>query len=140
MERNIRINEEKVRVMDRRRLGNYGEYIARRILEERGYLILHQKYYTRYGELDLIATEDNQLVFVEVKTRIGKAYGGGLEAITKRKKNHLVRAALSFLQQHNYQDLPCRFDILALELDRQGKLLTYQLITDAFGVEGGNYY
>ncbi|HHW11629.1 MAG TPA: YraN family protein [Firmicutes bacterium] len=126
--------------MDRRRLGNYGEFIARRLLEERGYRILHQKYYTRYGELDLIAKDGTQIVFVEVKTRSGKAYGGGLEAITKRKRNHLVRAALYFLQQHNYQDLPCRFDILALELDRQGKLLTYQLITDAFGVEGGNYY
>ena len=63
--------------MDRRRLGNYGEFIARQILEERGYLILHQKYYTRYGELDLIAKDENHLVFVEVKTRIGKAYGDG---------------------------------------------------------------
>lgn len=126
--------------MDRRRLGNYGEFIARQILEERGYLILHQKYYTRYGELDLIAKDENHLVFVEVKTRIGKAYGDGLEAITKRKRNHLVRTALCFLQQHCYSDLPCRFDIIALNLDRQGNLLDYQLITDAFRVEGGNYY
>ena len=126
--------------MDRRRLGNYGEYIACRILKERGYLILHQKYYTRYGELDLIAKDQNQLVFVEVKTRIGKVYGGGLEAITKRKRNHLVRSALCFLQQHNFQDLPCRFDIIALNLDRKGNLLDYQLITNAFEVEGGNYF
>ena len=96
--------------MDRQRLGNYGEFIARRILEKRGYLILHHKYYTRYGELDLIAKVQNQLVFVEVKTRIGKAYGSGLEAITKRKRNRLVRAALYYLQQNNFQIiLPVRY-------------------------------
>ncbi|NLM36504.1 MAG: YraN family protein [Firmicutes bacterium] len=126
--------------MDRRRLGNYGEYIARQLLEEQGYRILHQKYYTRYGELDLIAKAGKQIVFIEVKTRSGKTYGGGLEAITKRKRIRMVRAALYYLQQHSYQDLPCRFDIIALDLDRQGNLLGYQLITDAFGVEGGNYY
>ena len=131
---------KKVRVMDRRRLGNYGEFIARRILEKKGYLILHQKYYTRYGELDLIAKDRNQLVFVEVKTRIDKDYGSGLEAITKRERKHLIRTALCFLQRHHYQDLSCRFDIIALNLDRQGNLLDYQLITDAFRVEGGNYY
>lgn len=123
-----------------RRLGDYGELLARQILEARGYLILRQKYYTRYGELDLIAREGNQLVFIEVKTRIGNAYGGGLEAITKRKRARLVRTAFSFLQQQKLQDLPCRFDVIALNLDRQGRLVDYELITNAFGIEGGNYY
>ena len=125
--------------MDRRRLGNYGGSSP----ADPGGTGLSDstpKYYTRYGELDLIAKDENHLVFVEVKTRIGKAYGDGLEAITKRKRNHLVRTALCFLQQHCYSDLPCRFDIIALNLDRQGNLLNYQLITDAFRVEGGNYY
>ena len=126
--------------MDHRRLGNYGEMLARRILEDQGYEIIHHKYYTRYGELDLIARDGNQLVFIEVKTRISKAFGSGLEAITKRKRVHLLRTAFCYLQQHNYQDFPCRFDIITLNLDHQGKLVNYQLITDAFGVEGGNYY
>ncbi|HBL35477.1 MAG TPA: YraN family protein [Firmicutes bacterium] len=126
--------------MERRRLGNYGELIARRILEDRGYLILHHKYYTRYGELDLVAKEGNELVFIEVKTRIDRSYGSGLEAITKKKRAHLIRTAFCYLQQHHDQDLPCRFDIIALKLDQRGQLLDYQLIKDAFGVEGGNYY
>ena len=126
--------------MERRRLGNYGEMLARRILEGRGYRILHRRYQTRYGEIDLIAHDGNQLVFVEVKTRISKAFGTGLEAITKRKKAHLLRTAYCYLQQHAYRDQPCRFDIIALLLDNRGELVDYQLITDAFGVEGGNYY
>ena len=126
--------------MNRRRLGNYGELLARRILEDRGYIILHRKYQTRYGEIDLVARDGNQLVFIEVKTRISKAFGAGLEAITKRKRAHLLRTAYCYLQQHHYQDCPCRFDIITLDLDYRGKLVDYQLITDAFGVEGGNYY
>ncbi|NLY92242.1 MAG: YraN family protein [Firmicutes bacterium] len=126
--------------MERRRLGNYGELLARRILEDRGYLILHRKYQTRYGEIDLIARDGNQLVFIEVKTRMSKAFGTGLEAITKRKRVHLLRTAYCYLQQHAFQDAPCRFDIITLNLDGRGKLVDYQLITDAFGVEGGNYY
>lgn len=126
--------------MERRRLGNYGELIARRILEDRGYVIMKQKYYTRYGEIDLIARDGKHLVFIEVKTRISKAFGSGLEAITKRKRRHLLRTAYCYLQQHNYRDCACRFDIITLNLDHQGQLLDYQLITDAFGVEGGNYY
>ena len=126
--------------MDHRRLGNYGEMLARRILEDQGYEIIHHKYYTRYGELDLIARDGNQLVFIEVKTRVGQEFGSGLEAITKKKKQHLIRNALAYLQQHHDPDLPCRFDVIALDLDRRGQLLDYQLITNAFGVEGGNYY
>jgi putative endonuclease len=126
--------------MERRRLGNYGELIARQILEDRGYQILHDKYYTRYGELDLVAREGNELVFIEVKTRINQSFGSGLEAITKKKRAHLIRTALCYLQQQHNQDLPCRFDIIALNLDQRGQLLDYQLIPDAFAVEGGNYY
>ncbi|HHT49407.1 MAG TPA: YraN family protein [Firmicutes bacterium] len=126
--------------MERRRLGNYGELLARGILKREGYLILQRKYYTRYGEIDLIARHGDQLVFIEVKTRISKAFGSGLEAITKRKRLHLIRAAFCYLQQHQYQDYPCRFDLITLNLDEQGKLIDYQLITNAFGVEGGNYY
>lgn len=126
--------------MERRRLGNYGELIARQLLEDRGYRILHHRYYTRYGELDLVAREGNTLVFIEVKTRIDQTFGSGLAAITKKKRAHLIRTALCYLQQHHNQDLPCRFDIIALNLDQRGQLLDYQLIPDAFRVEGGNYY
>ena len=126
--------------MERQRLGNYGELLARQILEDRGYRILHRRYKTRYGEIDLIARDGNQLVFIEVKTRMSKAFGTGLDAVTKQKRIHLLRTAYCYLQQHAYRDQPCRFDIIALNLDDRGKLVDYQLITGAFDVEGGNYY
>ncbi len=126
--------------MFRKYLGNYGEYTARKILENKGYIIIEARYYTRFGEIDLIAKDQDVLVFIEVKTRIGGHYGSGAEAITKKKKKHLIRTAFCYLQEKKYKDLPCRFDILALELDKKGALLQYELITNAFGVEGGNYY
>ena len=126
--------------MFRKTLGNYGELVARNILEQQGYLIIETRFHTRYGEIDLIAKHHGQLVFIEVKTRIETAYGTGLEAITRQKRKHLIRTALCYLQRKNYRDYPCRFDILALTLDHQGKLLRHELIVNAFGVEGGNYY
>ncbi len=126
--------------MFRKTLGSYGEFLARNILEAQGYLILETRFQTRYGEIDLIAEHQGQLVFIEVKTRIGNAFGSGLEAITWRKRRSLIRAALCYLQRKNYRDCPCRFDILALTLNQQGEHLSHELITNAFGVEGGNYY
>ena len=131
---------ERMVVMFRKTLGNYGELMARTILEKRGYVIINVKFYTRYGEVDLIAKDRSELVFIEVKTRIGTAFGSGVEAITKKKRERMIRTAFRYLQEKNYQDIPCRFDILALNLDKKGRLLHYELITNAFGVEGGNYY
>lgn len=126
--------------MFRKTLGNYGEFLAKTILEEQGYLIIETRFYTRYGEIDLIAKHQEQLVFIEVKTRIDTAFGSGLEAITRQKRKRLIRTALCYLQNKNYRDYSCRFDILALTLNHQGKLLHHELISNAFGVEGGNYY
>ncbi|NLW55436.1 MAG: YraN family protein [Firmicutes bacterium] len=126
--------------MFRKTLGNYGELLARNILEEQGYQIIETHFQTRYGEIDLIAEHQGELVFIEVKTRVVTTFGSGLEAITRRKKRSLIRTALCYLQSKNYRDYPCRFDILALTLNQQGEHLRHELITNAFGVEGGNYY
>lgn len=120
-----------------KKLGDYGEYLARGILEKEGYVILERNYRTRYGELDLVAGEGETLVFIEVKTRTGQSYGSSAAALTRTKQRHMIRAALSYLSYKGYHGYPCRFDLLDLRLDKKGKLLDYQLFRNAFVLERG---
>ncbi|MHA3724302.1 YraN family protein [Leucobacter sp. HY1910] len=77
-------------------VGARGEAIAAAYLEGLGYRILDRNWYSRYGELDLVAAEGDMLVAVEVKTRTGLGYGHPLQAITQRKADRLRRLLLDW--------------------------------------------
>lgn len=79
-----------------RTVGARGESIAAAYLEGLGYRILDRNWYSRYGELDLVAAEGDTLVAVEVKTRTGLGYGHPLQAITQRKADRLRRLLLDW--------------------------------------------
>ena len=100
--------------------GRTGEDIARRHLRKKGYRILHSRYRTPYGEIDLIAKRGDILSFVEVKTRRPGGFGDPLEAITPRKVDHMHKAAHCFLlrnpsYQRNYFLL---FEVIAIRKDK----------------------
>ena len=79
-------------------LGRAGEAVARRALERLGYEILETNFRTRDGEIDLVAREAGQYVFVEVKTRRDRSYGPPEESITEIKQTRLVSVAQAFLR------------------------------------------
>ena len=87
--------------MYNKKLGKMGEKYAQNYLHSRNYKILTTNFYTRFGEIDIIAidyTRDKaELVFVEVKTRKSTRFGLPNEAITKSKMQHIIRTALYFL-------------------------------------------
>lgn len=115
-------------------LGLEGEDAAVRELERRGYTILARRYRTRLGELDVVARDGAVLVFIEVKTRSTSAFGDGLDAITADKRRRVVRMAQEFLWCHGLDDEPCRFDVVAIDVqggDRERRLVA-ELIVDAF--------
>jgi putative endonuclease len=99
---------------NQRKLGQAGEKIARTWLETRGYDYVAANVYTRQGELDLIMQKENTLVFVEVKLRRSVKQGHPLEALTPRKKQHLLQAAHYYLLKHPHAG-PIRFDAVGLE-------------------------
>lgn len=101
---------------DRISTGRRGEEIALRHLENNGYTILERRFRTRFGEIDLIADEGGDLVFVEVKTRTGHSYGSPEEAVDQRKQRRLVRLASAYLQRRRCGDRSCRFDVVAVVL------------------------
>jgi putative endonuclease len=118
----------------RKNLGDSGERIAAMLLEQHGYKIIARNWRspTRIGEMDLIAQDADGLAFVEVRTRRGDAMGTPEESLTSRKRKRLIEIAQEFLQAHEqYADSAWRIDLVAIELDRAGKIARMEIIKSA---------
>ena len=115
-------------------LGKIGEDLACHELERRGYAIVARRYRRRGGELDIIARDGATIVFVEVKTREGRQFGGAVEAVTGLKRHRMVRLALEYLAQHRLTACPCRFDVVSIQLE-DGRS-TIEVFQNAFDVPG----
>ena len=118
----------------RRDLGDFGERVAKAHLEANGYRILATRFRVREGEIDIVAQRGGVVAFVEVKTRRGDALGGAREAIDARKAQRLVTVAEAFGQQHPELPPERRIDLIAIDLDADGRVLSLQHIENA--VEG----
>ena len=98
-----------------RRLGMGYEQQAADFLEARGYQILHRNFYSRYGEIDLVARQEKTLVFLEVKYRNSEAGGHPLEAVDRRKQRRICKTAVYYCLHYGYGEyMPCRFDVIGI--------------------------
>ncbi|KGI77067.1 YraN family protein [Oleiagrimonas soli] len=89
-------------------------------LERAGLKAVARNFHTRFGELDLIMRDGATLVFVEVRYRRSRGYGGAAMSVTARKRERLVRAAEGFLAAHpEHAERDCRFDVIAFEGDAE---------------------
>lgn len=113
-------------------LGRWGEEAAADFLRHRGMKIVARNLRTPVGEIDLIARQGKTLVFVEVKTRRGTAFGAPQEAVGPRKQRQIVRAAQWYLAGNGGHGLQPRFDVVAVCLEKTGVQVEH--IPDAFGV------
>jgi putative endonuclease len=107
----------------RRQLGRWGESVAAHHLEAKGYQIVARNWRCRQGEIDLVARAGDTLVFVEVKTRRGQAMGTPEEGVTSHKARKLLDVAQHYLYAHDLDDVAWQVDLVAVELDKTGKLL-----------------
>ena len=110
-------------------LGKKGEELAAQFLEKLGYQIIAMNWHEKKFEIDIIAQEQNQLVFVEVKTRTTDYFGSPVEAVTPAKQKHLVEGANYFIEKQNI-DLECRFDVIAVILNNNQQKIEH--FKDAF--------
>jgi len=115
----------------RRRLGDFGERAAMDYLQRRGYKILESNVRCPLGEIDIVARDGDFLVFVEVRTRKGIAFGSPEESITSVKREKLIALAESYLRQHDTTSVPWRIDVVSVELGRNGKITRMDLIVNA---------
>lgn len=80
-----------------------------------GVSILHSNFRCKYGEIDLIAEHDANLIFFEVRYRKNSLFGSATESVTLTKQQKIIRTAQFFLQTRaEAQQIPCRFDIISM--------------------------
>jgi putative endonuclease len=115
----------------RQGLGRAGERQAAKALQRQGYRILEQNFRCVIGEIDLIAEDEHDLIFVEVKTRRGSAYGLPEEAVTVRKQRKLVQVASHYLNVHRCTERSWRIDIVAVQLSKSGRLEEIRIYQNA---------
>ncbi len=112
-------------------LGKWGESYAKQYLERKGYTILEQNYRYNRNEIDLIAKDEHELVFIEVKTVRDKSYGLPEAKVDQKKQQYIQKVAQGYLYEKNYSDIACRFDVIAIYNDQKNIELNH--LQDAFG-------
>ena len=100
----------------KRGFGELGEEYALRLLINCGYKILERNFKCKLGEIDIIATEKDTLVFIEVKTRWNTKYGKPEETVTQRKLANIKRVGQYFCLNKNNLPKKLRIDVVAIEV------------------------
>ncbi|MEM7542010.1 MAG: YraN family protein [Pseudomonadota bacterium] len=114
-----------------RAAGHFFEKAAENWLSERGLTTVARSFSCRQGEIDLIMRENDELVFVEVRYRRSRRYGGPEESVDQRKQKKIIRTAESYLARNtNRRALACRFDVMAIT--GEGEDLMFNWIQNAF--------
>jgi len=93
--------------------------LAKDYLKRQGYKILTQNYRKKYGEIDIVAQQKNDLIFVEVKTCTQSEFGSPESWVTYRKQQQIGKMAASYIKEHRYRNFNCRFDVIAVRLGRK---------------------
>jgi len=121
---------------NKKTLGTEGEKIAAEFLKKNNYNILTTNFrYSRLGEIDIIARENNYICFIEVKTRSGVNYGFPIESIDFRKRENIKKLANIFIAKHNFSNENIRFDVVEVYLKKEREVITVEninLVKNAF--------
>jgi|SRR5690554_6317593 len=116
----------------RRATGNAVEQIAARWLTARGLRLIESNYHCRLGEIDLVMRDVDTLVFVEVRYRSHSRFMQPITSVDARKQRKLLRAATVYLQHRKLAGrTPCRFDVLGIHRQVDGRTLQFDWITNA---------
>ncbi|HYM65574.1 MAG TPA: YraN family protein [Candidatus Sulfotelmatobacter sp.] len=110
-----------------------GEEIAVKFLKEKGYKIIERNFRKGYGEIDIIAVQNNTLVFVEVKTRTTSLFGGAANSISYHKLQTLIKTAQFYkLINKNLPD-SLRIDAILIDLDKKSKVSKIEHVENITG-------
>ena len=102
--------------MAKNNLGQWAEQEAVKLLLQHGYEIVKLNYFSRFGEIDIIAQSKQELIFVEVKARTQTQMGHAFETVNQSKQQKMIKTAFKFLQEHQqYEQYYCRFDVICFD-------------------------
>lgn len=108
-------------------LGNRGEELAARELARRGYEIVERNWRCPAGEVDIVARHGTAWTFVEVRTRRGEAFGTPEDSLTSAKQARMFAVAERYLAEHQLEEVDWRLGLVAVEMDRAGRLLRVEV-------------
>ncbi len=115
---------------DNKKTGKIGEDIAIDFLKKKGYKIIERNYKCVFGEVDIVARDSGDIIFVEVKSRRSEYFGDPTDAVDFNKQKKLSKIALNYLNEKRLDNHDARFDVIAIKLSPNGN--TVELIENAF--------
>ena len=120
-------------------IGNLGEVSICHYLTDLGYEIVYRNYTIKGGEIDIIACDNQNILFVEVKTRIYNSLTSGFQAITRTKKRCIIKTASYFCSNYTIKLQP-RFDVAEVIIDDFQNVLDIQYYPNAFDTTNFGIY
>lgn len=99
-------------------LGRIGENIIADYITKLGYKIVERNFACNQGEIDIIAKDKEELVFIEVKTRTDISYGEASEAVTNTKKRHLINSIKYYIYKQKLENQPIRIDVAEVYINK----------------------
>lgn len=101
----------------RHEIGKIGEDLAAKYIQSLGYTIIERNFAATQGEIDIVARDKKELVFIEVKTRTNTLYGRPIEAVNNPKKKHLISTAQYYLYSKHLENEFVRLDVIEVYLN-----------------------
>lgn len=106
---------------ENRKMGRLGEKFAREYLEKKGYTIIETNFYCRFGEIDIIVKLNDEISFVEVKTRGQELFGNPADSVNSIKKNRIYKVAEFYTYIHELYDVPMSLDVIEVYIYEKDK-------------------
>lgn len=100
----------------RHETGKLGEDLAEKYLEQIGYKVIERNFECKQGEIDIIALDKNEIIFIEVKTRTSIKYGSPADAVNENKQKHLLKAVKYYLYSRHLENEFVRIDVIEIYL------------------------
>ena len=119
-------------------LGDLGENVACKYLQKNKYKIIEKNFRCKFGEIDIIAKKNKELIFIEIKTRKSITYGLPVEAITHIKQKHMYKTAQYFLYINKLENICTRFDAIEIyKIDEKNIKINHikDIINDQLSVD-----
>lgn len=111
--------------MNNKILGNLGEKVVKQYLEKKNYKIIQTNFLCKQGEIDIIAKEGEEYVFIEVKTRGNDKFGFPRDAVDEKKEKHIKSASKYYIYINYLQNKPIRFDVIEVKFKADKYLINH---------------
>ncbi|MDX1637490.1 MAG: YraN family protein [Balneolaceae bacterium] len=114
-----------------RKIGEEGEDLAVSYLESKDYTILERNYFFEHAEVDIVAYDQKQIIFVEVKYRSDTTFGEPEDAVSQEKQENIFKAAEAWLYERKMDGSPVRFDVISI-VQKGGRAPLFKHYENAF--------